>query len=126
MSAYPCPCCEGAGCEECSGTGLRVTTYLEVDGCQMRVSGNQPLDAEAVAALTELGRAAMNLIGGPDSPGPKGPRRKTPQEKAERALEARGDAARRRKGKPIAFPTQPPFPGPPDEPTDPPSRGQSV
>lgn len=80
----PCPYCDGDGCSECDGTGRKVTTYLDVDGAPMRVSGSADLSPEAAEALTALGRAAMNLIGGPDSPGPKGPRKTKARSGAER------------------------------------------
>lgn len=57
--SIPCPCCEGAGCAECSNTGQRVTTHLDAgDGMTMRVSGNAPLSPETQAALLAVGRAA--------------------------------------------------------------------
>lgn len=56
----PCPCCEGAGCSECDGTGQRVTTYIErPDGSSFRVSGNAELSEETTAALSALADAAL-------------------------------------------------------------------
>lgn len=65
-SSRPCFCCDGAGCGECSGTGQRVTTSIEVDGQVMVVHGNAPLDEESVAALAAVGRAALTQMGGSD------------------------------------------------------------
>jgi hypothetical protein len=58
-SNRPCPYCEAAGCEDCSFTGQRVTTTIEVDGEPMVVRGNAPLSDEDVAALVAVGRAAI-------------------------------------------------------------------
>jgi hypothetical protein len=64
-----CPCCEGAGCEECNHTGQRVVTYLERPGnVRARIQGNRPLsdeDAEAIGALIDaaykqLGESAVS------------------------------------------------------------------
>lgn len=62
---YDCRYCDGVGCEECGGTGQRVTTWVDLDdGVQMRVHGSMVLSDDDKAALAELGRAALERIGG--------------------------------------------------------------
>jgi hypothetical protein len=61
--ATVCPCCNGGGCSECSGTGQRVTTFIErPDGTSLRVSGNAQLSEEAMAALSAVADAAVKQM----------------------------------------------------------------
>jgi hypothetical protein len=62
-----CPACDGRGCEECGGTGQRVTTTLDLgDGVTARVTGSAPLSTESEAALAEVMRTAYDQMRGPN------------------------------------------------------------
>lgn len=58
----PCPCCEGRGCEECDGTGQRVTTYIEKDGVTARVTGSQVPSDESREAMAAVMKAAYDQL----------------------------------------------------------------
>lgn len=57
-SSRPCPCCEGAGCEECDHTGQRVTTQMAIGDTTARIIGSAPLSPGAIDALGQLMAAA--------------------------------------------------------------------
>ncbi len=60
---WRCLICEGAGCEECDGTGRRVRTHLDAgDGATLSVSSSAPLTPETRDALVLLVRAAMTKM----------------------------------------------------------------
>lgn len=58
----PCPYCEAKGCEECDGTGQRVTTHLQVDGADVRVSGSAPLSPKGEDAIKAVVLAAYEQM----------------------------------------------------------------
>lgn len=62
-SQIECPYCDGEGCSECDGTGERHATYLCAgDGLSAIVHGSAPLTDEAADAITEVMRAAYDLM----------------------------------------------------------------
>lgn len=58
-----CALCDGRGCEECDGTGQRVTTLLDLDGGgSMMVHGSVALTPETAEALRDIGDAAVRAM----------------------------------------------------------------
>ena len=64
MTTRACPVCEGAGCEECDGTGKRWTLHLDVaGGVTMRLNGTGETPTGEVLADLKDAAAKMCELG---------------------------------------------------------------
>lgn len=68
-----CPCCDGAGCADCDGTGERHRTRLDAGGgLTLSVSGSAPLSGRSAEALKAVAHAAAAQFRKPPGLGGEG------------------------------------------------------